>query len=564
MFTVNVSPDMGMYHLLRSQGYEPAYALAEFVDNAIQAHFSRPRAKKKDGPLQVEIDIFSDHYGDPSKRNSIRIRDTGPGITKARLSDAMKPAHPSPTKGLSEFGIGMKAAAVWFTDTWSLSTIPSSDKVHLQLHFDLPELIASGKDAVRVHERASADPQGTIISLTNLRRPVDSERFQQICADLRDIYQRFTSGEDPRVILFARYDDAAVSLKFDANVDRTILQAREYKTVSGQLYAIGRERPWTVAVDTVFHGAQISGFICLTERGSYVDNPGLVLFRGERVIQGTKRRPNLPPALFRTGNKYSRQRVYGQLFVDGLPVTYTKDAFEIDEDAFARHLASLDGMESLLRQAEEYRVNATPKEVQKASDIPGPKRLKAAPPPATTSTPSKPPPGNSGLSPPSTSAPPSTDPAAGKPPRAPPPVAPLIALFTELKPKAGSIALRSIVDETIWQCRNRRDISTALCLRIVLEISLLERIQRDFNQEYPKVSEKAVASLLNYLHSNETTFFDKKADHKVTKCLQSIAQGHQGDVVLLNNTAHGHYQPTLAEINQFVLNLESLLRWAFS
>jgi hypothetical protein len=136
------------------------------------------------------------------------------------------------------------------------------------------------------------------------------------------------------------------------------------------------------------------------------------------------------------------------------------------EDAFARHLASLDGMESLLRQAEEYRVNAIPKEVLKATDIPGSKRLKASFPSATvaTSTPTKP-----------------------------------FVLFTELQPKTSGIALRSILDEAIWQCRSRRDISTAPCLRMVLEISMQERIQRDFKEEHPNVSEKGIAAPLNLI-----------------------------------------------------------------
>src|SRR5262245_37931263 len=123
---VNVSPDMGMYHLLRSQGYDPAYAIAEFVDNAVQAHLSHATSGAE--PVKVDLRFYSTDYRDPAKRNSIVIEDDGPGIPRDRLGDAMKPAKPSAEKGLSEFGIGMKAAAVWFSDTWTLATTPVRSK----------------------------------------------------------------------------------------------------------------------------------------------------------------------------------------------------------------------------------------------------------------------------------------------------------------------------------------------------------------------------------------------------------------------------------------------------
>jgi hypothetical protein len=140
MFKVNVAPDMGMYNLLRSQGYDPAYALAEFVDNALQAHMqARPKSSRaKWAPLKVDIRFYTPAYtGDDKLRQSIVVEDNGPGIQKDALNNAMKPARPSATAGLSEFGIGMKASAVWFSDTWSLKTSPVGDVTEYSLDFQL-------------------------------------------------------------------------------------------------------------------------------------------------------------------------------------------------------------------------------------------------------------------------------------------------------------------------------------------------------------------------------------------------------------------------------------------
>jgi hypothetical protein len=557
---VNVSPDMGMYHLLRSQGYDPAYAVAEFIDNALQAHLAQSDASGKTGEaLKIDLYFYSGDYAKASKRNSLVIDDNGPGIKRDRLADAMKPAKPSPIKGLSEFGIGMKAAAVWFSDKWTLKTEPAGSKSSYTLTFDLPKLIESGSDTVEVEVGKSARTSGTTMTLSQLRRPVDYARFQQICEVLRELYQRFTAGSSPRMRLTASFNDTPVALQFEPG-DKTVLVSPVYKEVDKKLYAIGKDRTWQLPVDTTFQGARVQGFICLLERGSYVDNPGLVMFRGERVIQGTVGKPNLPSALFKTSNKYSRQRVYGQLFVDGLPVTYTKDGFEIDEGAFATQLLAIDGMDELLRQAEAYRANKDATPVKKEADIPGGKGARGKGGSAAEK-------GGKGAK---TSAP-APAPAPGGPPaspapapKAPPPPPALLKLLNDLKTQTSSVALKSIIEETIYQHQFRREISTALCLRVVVELATLDHIRRKLPGEYAKVSEKAIKALLNYMNSNPTSFFDSKADHNVVKCVQGLATGTQADIVLLNNVAHGHYQPNFPELNRFAANIEPLMRWAIA
>ena len=106
--------------------------------------------------------------------------------------------------------------------------------------------------------------------------------------------------------------------------------------------------------------------------------------------------------------------------------------------------------------------------------------------------------------------------------------------------------------------------SSAMCFRMVLEMGVLFRIEQDFPDEYLKVSEKGIKAVITYMNGHLNSFFDAKRDHRVIKCVQSITNGTQADVVLLNNTAHGHYQPDRAELNRFAINIEQLLRWAYS
>ena len=366
MFKVNVSPDMGMYHLLRNQGYDPAYALAEFIDNAIYAH----QSKNLSDLLEINLRFYLADYHDAALRNSIVITDNGPGISKADLSNAMKPAHQAGKSGLSEFGIGMKAAAVWFTDLWELQTAPASSGDQYHLRFDLTKLLESGRDSVNVTESKALTGSGTSISLMSIRRVIDPEKFKYICNTLKELYQKFTDGTSPKVKLTAHLNDTPVDLKF-SSPNRTILDAPVHKKVGGVQYAIGKSKAWQVDIDTVFNGRKIEGMICLLETGSYKGNPGLVLFRHNRVITGTTANPYIPNELVGTSNKYSRQRVYGEIHMDDMPVTYTKDKFEIDEASFIATLLENEELGNLMRQAESYRSKDPATPVASENDIPG-------------------------------------------------------------------------------------------------------------------------------------------------------------------------------------------------
>ncbi|HEX7910698.1 MAG TPA: ATP-binding protein [Paraburkholderia sp.] len=565
MFKVNVAPDMGMYNLLRNQGYDPAYALAEFVDNALQAHLLRPaqRAKKAVKPLKVDIKFYSADYSkDPKLAQSVIIEDSGPGIPGARLEDAMKPARPATVRGLNEFGIGMKAAAVWFTDNWSLSTCPESEGKRYWLDFNLAELVKQRREEVVVNDEVSDKSSGTTLTLTKTRRTIDHARFIAICTELTDIYQRFTSGPNPRMLLTAHFDDTPRSLQFESDAIPAVLSAPLFKIVGKETYSIGKPETWTVSISTVFRGAAVTGSISLLEKGSYKTNPGLVMFRHDRVICGTTLRPFLPESLFGTGNKYARQRVYGQIFVDDLPVTYTKDRFDFDETEFSAQLLSDPAVQRLKAQAEAYRVDETKvKHVNKEAEIYAPVG-KPATKKADTEKATK---GGTSAGAGGASEKAKPKPAPTPVPSPAPPPEPLVKVLTQLMASpVASAALQTIINETLLLHRAKRDIAIAMCLRVVLESGLLAKVERSFPAEYPKVSEKGVYALIKYLAGNSGAFFDSKAEYRQVKCAQSVANGTQPDVVLLNNAAHGHYQPNIAELNRFVNNLEPLLLWAYS
>src|SRR5262245_53842962 len=118
---VNIRPGVSVLSILRHLNYRPWFALAEFVDNALESFLKHrdelSRQKGADGRLVVDISIGASDGG------RISIRDNAAGIHIADFPRAFRPAQLPPERtGLAEFGMGMKSAACWFSPKWYVRT----------------------------------------------------------------------------------------------------------------------------------------------------------------------------------------------------------------------------------------------------------------------------------------------------------------------------------------------------------------------------------------------------------------------------------------------------------
>ena len=105
---VNIRPGVSILSVLPHLNFTPWYALAEFVDNALQSYLSnRKELQEVEGTrfrLAVDIDI-------DASAQRITVRDNAAGIGRAAFARAFRPAEiPLDASGLSEFGMGMKSA----------------------------------------------------------------------------------------------------------------------------------------------------------------------------------------------------------------------------------------------------------------------------------------------------------------------------------------------------------------------------------------------------------------------------------------------------------------------
>jgi len=353
---VEIRPGVSMLAVLQHLNYKPWFAFAEFVDNSIQSFLdNREAIESSDGPgFKLRVVIKIDH----GKQQRISIEDNAAGISLEDFPRAFRAAELPPDRdGLSEFGMGMKSAACWLSRRWSVRTSALGDPVARAVSFDIEQIVKDSIEQLDV-EQAYFAPSShfTKISLDGLHKPLKTKTISKIKEHLAHIYRVFTR-------------DGTLELTFDGqNLTYTppqVLNAPYHRTPDGE--------PVSWKKDITFklkNGVRVTGFAALRAKGA-TRGAGFALFRRGRLIQGSVDEGYRPSQVFGSPNRFAHQRLFGELHLDGIEVTHTKDGFQWAdaEEEFLKLLeAHLDAQPlPLLDQAQNYRMRLRIDDVAKGA-----------------------------------------------------------------------------------------------------------------------------------------------------------------------------------------------------
>ena len=341
---VNIRPGVSILSVLKHLNYRPWFAIAEFVDNAIQSFIAnRDRLAAADGQdarLTIAIEL------DTSAEGRMVIRDNAAGISAADYERAFKPAEvPVDRTGLSEFGMGLKSAACWLARDWNVRTTALGEEVERTIYFDVSSIIQNRVEELSIQTRdVPASTHYTEIILAGIHKMPQGRTIGKIKEHLAGIYRAFLR-------------EGFLELKWDGEPlvyeEPAVLVAPFYHTPSGNPII------WRKEIDFDFgEGLRARGFAALRERAS-LSSAGFALFRRNRVIQGSGDEGYRPDAIFGKANSYRYQRLFGELHLDGFEVSHTKDGFrwEEHEEIFLEFLHEHLNADPvpLLTQAEEHR-----------------------------------------------------------------------------------------------------------------------------------------------------------------------------------------------------------------
>jgi hypothetical protein len=343
---VSIRPGVSVLAVLRHLNYTPWFALAEFVDNALQSLIENRSALESvyggNFWLRVSIEI------DSSVPGRILVRDNAAGISREAFPRAFRPAAiPPDCSGLSEFGMGMKSASCWFAPRWRVRTKALGELVERTVRFDITRIVRDELEELEIEEsRARPEAHYTEIVLEDLHHIPIGRTLGKIKEHLTDIYRVFVRDQ----VLELKVNGE--TLQYD---EPPILKAPYYKEQSGA------ERVWRKEIDFEFgNGLAVRGFAALRDPGNY-SRSGFALFRRGRLIEGSGEEGYRPPLIFGTSgsSSYARLRLFGELHLDGFQVSHTKDGFRWDDneepflELLKEHLDSDDC--PLLHQCESYR-----------------------------------------------------------------------------------------------------------------------------------------------------------------------------------------------------------------
>jgi hypothetical protein len=350
---VSIRPGVGILSVLRHLNYKAWFAMAEFVDNSLQSYLqNREALQQLHGPkfrLKVEIEV------ERSDETRIKIRDNAAGIAVGDYARAFRPAElPTDRTGLSEFGMGMKSAACWFAPQWKVRTSALGEPVQRTLSLDIAAIVQGAIEEIEaVEASAAATDHFTEITLIEPYDKLQTKTGSKIKDHLASIYRLFLR-EGTMELWFNREP-----LSYEIP---KILVAPYYKTPTETPRQWQREFAFDFGL-----GLKASGFAALREVAS-TSTAGFALFRRKRLIEGSLDEPYRPEFIFGTSNSYRKQRLIGEIHLEGFEVSHTKDGFQWEdhEQPFLELLR--EALESeelpLLSQAEGHRARVSPRELK--------------------------------------------------------------------------------------------------------------------------------------------------------------------------------------------------------
>ena len=295
-----------MLYNMRFMSYEQSFALAEFVDNSIQSFLDNEAEIKaidgEDAKLIVNIVLAND---------TLHITDNAGGISEENYQRAFSTGERGhETSGLSEFGMGMKAAACWYADNWDVCSTALGESVSRTVSCDMTEILNSDTDDVEV----KSDSQlilihtPTTIILSNLLQRPYGRGYTRIQEYLSSIYRLFLRDGQLQLYCFNKL------LSYPQTTE--ILYAPHHSEMPNydHIDDVPQElkKEWKVLINFEIQGVRVNGFAALRSKG-LTSRDGFSLFRRKRLIVDNY----LPPEIFRGPNSGASQRLFGELHIEG-------------------------------------------------------------------------------------------------------------------------------------------------------------------------------------------------------------------------------------------------------
>ena len=310
--SLSLSIGLNVLRSYRRLAYTPWHAIAEFVDNATQSYYDHKaeldeaycEAAKRGGESALGVSIVYDK--DPEGR-FLRIADNAMGMSYSELERALAIGTPPPDPSWrSKYGMGLKTAASWMGNVWSVRTKRLGDSVEYEVVVDIEAIIAeeTGELEYRARDGRPKDEHYTIVGIQDLNREFKGRTLGKIRSYLSSMYREDFRREE--LVLSWRGE----KLRWE---DMALLRDRQ-----GNPY----RRPFTFNVGE----KGVRGWVGILDRGTRA-NAGFSILHCRRVVRGWPDawRPSSLYGQIQGSNDLVNQRLVGEVHLDQFDVSHTKD-----------------------------------------------------------------------------------------------------------------------------------------------------------------------------------------------------------------------------------------------
>lgn len=321
---IDIRPATSVYGTYRRLSYKPWYAIAEFIDNSTQSYYNNKEILKSDVNFKkLVIDIRYD-----SNEGKLEITDNAFGMNFNDFERALILDKPPMDKtGRNEFGMGLKTAACWFGDLWTVETTELGSNKNYKATMDIKKFEKEKTESIKpIISYVPFEQHMTKITIEDLNQNLTANNIKKI----KDLLQRI-------------YRNDLRSGEIDIYWNGEKLFFEEIEIFTEEL-PDGTTKVWKdeisfEVVDPFGNKFHVNGWIGIQKTGSYPKG-GFALLRRGRVIIGADSN-YLPIDIFGTGGTYERLYICGELHLDDFPITQAKDDFMWDnglEDEFVSTL----------------------------------------------------------------------------------------------------------------------------------------------------------------------------------------------------------------------------------
>lgn len=279
--TISIIPDKSLYPKLGQTGYSIGEAIAEFVDNSIDA---RPSNR------MVKIDIKID-----PKKGFIIIEDNGIGMDKETAAKSIVLGLSEKRGKLGQFGLGLKTAAMSLGKKFTIQTTQKGSDEEYILIFDEEEFIKNRDWSdfdIYIKKGTEIDRSGTKIVIEKLRIAFPANFTTYLRKQLAERFSPFILNKETQIRLNNKpLEPERISL---------ILNTRRRFIIN------------------LSSGEKIRGWAGILEVGSQ-ERSGFNLYRKGRLIRVHEK----------LGYQYhpSKMWIAGEVYLDCIPITHNKREF---------------------------------------------------------------------------------------------------------------------------------------------------------------------------------------------------------------------------------------------